>query len=53
MPDLTWKPCEHDRWVPIRGELGWTYPRRAVCLHCGKPVLVYEDGTIREEVRGL
>lgn len=53
MADLEWKPCEHADRVDVRRVCDPPWPRRELCLDCGRPVLVHEDGTISEEVRGL
>lgn len=53
MPDMTWAPCEHENLADERMLTQPPWPRHSVCADCGRPVLVFEDGTITEEVRGL
>lgn len=53
MPDLEWAPCEHASRVSEQTYSDPPWPRREQCADCGKTVLVYEDGTVVNEVRGL
>lgn len=44
MPDLTWKPCDHEHRTDVREVADPPWPQQLMCLGCGARITVQRDG---------